>query len=420
MNGIRREHVLPTIEGFVSELTSMGRGSYMSSTDVSRAYKNFKSDPLDWPLLGFEWDEKYYCDITMPFGARSSSCHMQRVADAIVRILANKGVVARMYLDDIITLSPDYESAVNDFHIVQDLLRELGLPEATDKIQPPATNVTWLGIQIDSQAMALSIPSQKLQDVKSSVRKALKCKSMSKSHLQSVLGRLLHVAKCVRPARLFVSRLLEALRSMTRPFIRVNREMKKDLAWFRDFCAQWNGVGLIPSDLPSRSIMVDACGSGVGGTDGHVIYGGQVTPMGDPVQNICELEAANVVIALYTMLGEQDRGSHILVWSDSISAVQTFTSGRGRNKVLLDCARSLWILQACLDVKISYQHIPGVHNILADALSRVHLDVHYAKIISNFASRTPLYYVNPRLDILSYLDAPIISRNGIRIAPPAG
>lgn len=344
VNGVKRNHILPTVEGFVNELTNMGKGSFMSSTDVSRANKNFKSDPLDWPLLGFQWYGKYYCDVTMPFGARSSSCHMQRVTELIVRILHEKGVVARMYLDDIITLSPDYEKALMDFRIMQDLLKELGLPEATDKIQAPDTQIVWLGILIDSQAMSLSVPHDKLQDIKSIVRRALKCKSISKTHLQSVLGRLLYVAKCVKPARLFVSRLLEALRSMKKSYVRVNSEMKKDLMWFREFCQDWNGVGLIPSDVPSRCFVVDASSSGIGSTDGSIIYGGQVAPVDDPVLNICELEGANVVIAIHTMLSECDRGSNIVVRSDSMSAVQIFATGRGRNRVLLDCARSLWMV----------------------------------------------------------------------------
>lgn len=341
---------------------------------------------------------------------------MQRVAEAIVRILSKKGVRARMYLDDIITLSPDKQSAERDFCIVREVLQELGLPEAPDKCQPPDTSVTWLGVDIDSINMSISIPESKLDEVKSSVRGALRCRSMSKSHLQSVLGRLLHVAKCVRPARLFVSRLLEALRSMTRPYIRVSSEMKRDLSWFREFCHAWNGVGLIPPPAPSRHIIVDASGSGIGGTDGALIYGGQVCPVNDPVASIAELEGANIVVALHTMLSERDRGSHILVSSDSQVAVQIFSLGRGRNRVLLDCARALWMIQSLLDVNITYQHIPGHQNILADALSRVHLDNAYSKVIENHVKSLSLCYVQPRLTVFSSLHDPVISRSGIPIA----
>lgn len=337
-----------------------------------------------------------------------------------MRILKQKGVIARMYLDDIITLSPDYQSALSDFKKVQDLLCELGLPEAMDKIQHPATNIVWLGIHIDSCAMSLSLPIEKLHEVKATVRRALRCKSLSKNHLQSILGRLLHVAKCVRPARPFVSRLLEALRSMKRAYIRVNSEMKKDLMWFDEFCAEWNGVGLIPSDVPSRCIFVDALGSGVGGTDGSTVYGSQVAPIHDPVANISEIEAANVVIALQTMLSEDDRGAHILIKSDSMCAVQVFTSGHGRNRVLLDCARSIWMIQSVLDINISYQHVPGNNNLIADALSRLHLDRRFAEIVTEGGAPSTVVYVEPNLDIFTTLSDPILSRSRLRISPGGG
>ena len=56
-------------------------------------------------MLATEWDQSYYLDITMTFGSRASSGHMQCVAVAIVAILQAKGVVAHMYLDDLIVVA---------------------------------------------------------------------------------------------------------------------------------------------------------------------------------------------------------------------------------------------------------------------------------------------------------------------------
>lgn len=94
----------------------------MSTVDISRAYKNFRSDPLDWPLLCAHWDNQYYCDVTLPFGARASSLHMQSAANAIVFALEQQGVFARIYLDDIITLSADKESAEKHHQMVIEML----------------------------------------------------------------------------------------------------------------------------------------------------------------------------------------------------------------------------------------------------------------------------------------------------------
>lgn len=183
-------------------------------------------------------------------------------------------------------------------------------------------------IETHSEAMTLSIPDAKLREINSAVDRALRCRSLSRKHLQSILGRLLHIAKCVKPARLFVSRLLDSLKNMKRNFVRVSGEMRRDLEWFKTFGAEWNGVSIIRARVPSRVIEVDASSSSIGGCDGRQAYAGMVTPIDDPVASIAELEAINIIIGLHTFVGKADRGSHILVWSDSMVSVHAFTSGR--------------------------------------------------------------------------------------------
>lgn len=237
-------HSLPTVTAFVEEVKDMGRHAYMSIIDISRAYKNFRSDPLDWPLLCAYWDGRYYCDVTLPFGSRASSYHMQSVANAITEVLGREGIVARMYLDDLITLSPDKETAIMHHNQVLQLLEKLGLPVAIEKIQPPSRAVEWLGININTDDMTLSIPRAKIEETLQVVSKYRKRRSMSNKDLQSVVGRLVHIAKCVQPARLFISRLLEALRDAPKRYVKVSSEMKQDFDWFTCFCRGWNGVAL--------------------------------------------------------------------------------------------------------------------------------------------------------------------------------
>lgn len=160
--GETRTHSLPTVSKFVEKVKEMGSGFYMSTVDISRAYKNFSSDPLDWPLLCARWDNHYYCDVTMPFDARASSLHMQSIANAIVHVLDQQGVFARVYLDDII--SPDKESALKHHALVINLLSRLGLPIAREKIQVLARAVEWLGININTGDMTISIPQNKVND----------------------------------------------------------------------------------------------------------------------------------------------------------------------------------------------------------------------------------------------------------------
>ena len=384
----------------------------MATMDIARAYKNLMSDPIDWPLLCFQWEGGYFCDITVPFGARASSFHMQSMANAIVDMLAHAGIKAYMYLDDIIIVSPDRTKATADFNFARGLLEELGLPEAKDKAQPPAQRVKWLGIQIDSVEMSLAIPQDKLDQVISVVSKYTRARSITKKQLQSLIGHLVHVAKCVSPARLFIARLLEALRAAKGKYINVNADMRADLRWFSEFCQGWNGKSYIPDPAPTREIFVDACLSGIGATDGHIAYAGQVAPVHDGSSNITELEALNVVVALHTFLSHRDEATHIKIHCDNMAAVQVLQTGKGRNKLLLDCARAAWMVQAVLGVHITYDHVPGKDNQVADALSRAHLSHADHLLAKDTIDKLHLHVIHPCLHVFDNIPTPLTSRSG--------
>lgn len=406
--GESRCHSLPTVAAFVDKLKEVGPAAYMSTIDISRAYKNFRSDPLDWPLLCAYWRGRYYCDVTMPFGARAYSYHMQSVANAITEVLASEGVVAYMYLDDLITISGNKDEANKHHSRVLELLGSLGLPIAEDKLQPPAGVVEWLGINIDARNMTLSIPAKKISETLEMVKKYSARRSMSKKELQSVIGKLVHIAKCVPPARLFISRLLDALRQCTKKYVKVSKDMKEDFNWFVLFCAEWNGVYLIPPSEPDKVITVDASMTGIGATDGLQAYGKQIAPDDSIVRNISELEAINVAVALHTFVDDSFKGGHIKLYCDNAASVQVLQSGRGRNKIILEVARYIWMLQAKYQFTISYAHIKGKDNVIADALSRAHLSPAMADIANVYIDKYSIKIVDPCLYMFQVINHNIL------------
>ena len=69
------------------------------------------------------------------------------------------------YIDDLIyigLLSKIYQS----YHFLLSLLKDLGLEVSDSKLVPPSTCVTCLGTQVDTVNKTLSIPQEKLQEIK--------------------------------------------------------------------------------------------------------------------------------------------------------------------------------------------------------------------------------------------------------------
>lgn len=70
---------------------------------------------------------------------------------------------------------------------------------------------------------------------------------------------------------------------------------------------------------------------------------------------------------------------------------------------MLEGARFIWMIQSKFHIDITYEHIPGVHNKLADALCRAHLSPSSAEIANKLVSSNNLSLVDPCLFIINEL-----------------
>jgi hypothetical protein len=69
------------------------------------------------------------------------------------------------------------------------------------------------------------------------------------SKLQSLLGKLNFVAQCVKPGRIFISRLLNWLREISdKGSFCIPLDLKIDLLWWNTFLPLYNGVSIMLSE----------------------------------------------------------------------------------------------------------------------------------------------------------------------------
>ena len=121
---------------------------------------------------------------------------------------------------------------------------ELGLTISEKKLVSPSTKVVCLGVLIDTENATISIPEDKLAQIQVTVTQWLSKHACTKRQLQSILGLLLYVHKCVRPAHVFLNRMLELLRASHTSQKTLTQDFKRDLRWFAKFLAKYNGVSL--------------------------------------------------------------------------------------------------------------------------------------------------------------------------------
>ena len=88
----------------------------------------------------------------------------------------------------------------------------------------------------------MKVPLEKFKEIKEMYHSWASIQFCTKSQLQSLLGSLLYVSKCVCYSRFFLNRMLQTLREhQGGKHIKLTDDFKRDLAWFNKVLHVFNG-----------------------------------------------------------------------------------------------------------------------------------------------------------------------------------
>ena len=376
---------LPTIADLVKQVIKAGRGCYVWSADLARAYRQLRVCPLSVPLLGLKYNGKFYLDLAPSFGCRMSAMACARTTAAVSWLLAQQDLEVLRYLDDFAAAESTYDKASWSYSKFIELTSRLGLQLSHHKCVPPTTTLTWLGYTICTETLTLTLPSEKVKEAIDTCRDWLLKSSATRVELASLFGVLKHIATCVPPAKRFLARILCTLRNT--PFEgshKLPSYMDKDLNWFIKCAAALNGVVLLPPvSLEQWVIECDSSLTG-GGAFSSTNYFAQKYSQSylSQFKHIHQLEAMNLLHALKYLLPQNPNKYKIILNTDNAATQATLTEGIGRDLVLCACSRQLWLIAVQNNTDVEVVHKPGKDLVLADALSRSH-DSHKHKTLAN-------------------------------------
>ena len=119
---------------------------------------------------------------------------------------------------------PGTNECSDNTRIMHQVCEQAGAPVEEDKMEGPATTLPFLGIEIDTIAMELRLPPEKLrllQQKLSQWRGKVVC---TKRELKSIIGSLSHACKVIKPGRSFLRRLIYLSKVVKRPnhYVRLN------------------------------------------------------------------------------------------------------------------------------------------------------------------------------------------------------
>ena len=219
--------VLPTVDHITDRLNVLGRGAHIYKIDISRAFRHIKVDPLDYNHLGLHW-RHVYVNTCVPFGSRNGSQIFQRIRDPVRFMMRHAGHGVVNYVDNYVGFGIPSDAKCSYDHLY-DLLDRLGLTISQRKLVPPSTSAVCLGVEINTEKGSISIPEKKRRQIGDTVSEWKNRKYCTKRQLKSLLGHLLYIHKCARPARYFLNRMLYILREYHgQNRIHLNREFHRD------------------------------------------------------------------------------------------------------------------------------------------------------------------------------------------------
>ena len=234
--------------------------------DIKEAYQNIPVHLEDRQLLGIRWKGWVYIGRVLPFGLRSAPKIFLAVADAAQWMMVQQGTSDVFhYLDDFALVAPDVGSAQHPRGEMCRLFSSLGLPLEPNKLEGPASCLTFLGIEVDTVNRQLHLPAEKMKRLEKELKAARGRRTMLRRELQSLTGLLQHACKVVRPGRAFLQRLyaLQSVGSAPSHNIRLNTIVRADIVWWQLFVSRWNGVSMIfdpRTATAGRKVVSDASG----------------------------------------------------------------------------------------------------------------------------------------------------------------
>ena len=377
-----------SVENVAEVAAGYRRGALMAKIDIESAYRLVPVHPTDRIQQAVEWEGNVYVDLMLPFGLRSAPKLFNAVADGLEWYLRRRSVQHVFhYLDDFIVVaapaSPDCAIALD---ILNKSCADLGLPIAEHKRAGPTTCLVFLGIEVDTMASQLRLPTDKLQRLKALLADWGDKKTCSRKELESLIGLLNHACKVVRAGRSFLRRMIDLLYSVPvrrfRPHpIRLNRGFRSDLTWWHLFVERWNETSFLPppAHLPALHFASDASGSwGCGAWFGkqwfQVEWDHKVSTM-----QIMTKELIPVVLAC-AVWGAQWRDHRVICHCDNQAVVAALGSRSCRDSHCMHLLRALVFVEAQHAFQLQPVYIQSTANDLADDLSRNKLTSFLSKV----------------------------------------
>ncbi|XP_065177287.1 uncharacterized protein LOC135807202 [Sycon ciliatum] len=331
-------------------------------------------------LLRFRWSGQLFQFQCLPFGLSSAPRVFTKLMKVPMAILRSQGVRLIIYLDDLLIMASSAVEALEHLRRAIQLLHQLGfLINFKKSVLTPAQNISFLGFEVDSRAMEMRVPPEKIRKLRQECTKLLLQPRVTVRTLACLLGRLTSLSPGLLTAPLRYRHLQElkilALRESQsyEATVQWTPDARLDLQWWKERLSDWNGKSLV---RPPCNLVVfsDASLDDWGAVCRDQQVGGRWTRAERSMHiNALELTAAFLALQAFHRVA-LDRPLHVRLFVDNTTC-QAYLNKMGGTHAphLSQLACQVW--EWCLErgITVQAEYIPSAEN-PADAPSRQGVD----------------------------------------------
>jgi hypothetical protein len=203
----------------------------------------------------------------MPFGAKLGASVLSAFMAEVLAIAASEGVDSVVnYMDDFFITGDTYAECLANLNIVLAILMRHGWSIAEEKTTRPSQVMTFIGIQLDSRTMTLSIEPEKAAAVLFKFKlahEALVKGKLTRSIVYSLAGNCMWFSNVITVGKLYTRPLFEMLKTWNSDGSLLQAKFEKAYKWWDATLSKWMkgsllnaNVCVIPSQLISDAVFL--------------------------------------------------------------------------------------------------------------------------------------------------------------------
>lgn len=371
------------MEDLRTVLKLITKDCFMTKIDLKDAYYLIKVHENSKKYLRFKFDNNLFEFNVLPFGLSTAPYIFTKVLKPIVRLLRSAGLTSTNYLDDFWLMGQTYEECLYNTSMTSKLLISLGFLINEEKsCMIPSKICTFLGFVLDSEKFQITLPSDKINRVKTEIHKLLNLNRCKIRDFARFVGLLVSICPAVEYSWLYTKFFerckylnLESNNNNYDKFMTLPLTLQPDLRWWCN--AIQRPFSRIKEDTFDLEIFSDASNTGWGAACGRDKASG-LWSVQERTRHINYLEIHAAFFGL-KVFAKDLINCQILLRVDNTTAISYINRMGGiQFPHLTEITRQIWQWCETRRLYIVASYIKSSENQTADAESRrIHPDIEW-------------------------------------------